>query len=70
MGERKDKVGGTLDAYTTVDIGAGYKVTEALAVTVKVNNLLDEDIYTALGSGTSYYKADGRNVFAIVDYKF
>ncbi|MGF1774454.1 TonB-dependent receptor [Vibrio wakamikoensis] len=70
VGERKDKVGGTLDAYTTVDIGAGYKVTEALAVSVKVNNLLDEEIYTALGSGTNYYKADGRNVFATVDYQF
>ncbi|MFA0088264.1 TonB-dependent receptor domain-containing protein [Vibrio sp. 10N.261.51.F12] len=70
VGERKDKAGGTLDPYLTVDIALGYQINSQFDVSLKANNLFDEEIFTALGSNGNYYKAQGRNFFATAGYKF
>ncbi|ROV57685.1 TonB-dependent receptor [Vibrio ponticus] len=69
-GERKDKSGEMLEAYTTVDVGLGYLVTERLKLALRANNVLDENYNTAFGTGTSYYFGEGRTFLATATYQF
>jgi vitamin B12 transporter len=53
----------TLDSYITLDVGARYQVTDALALNLGVNNLLDEDYESVTGFGQL-----GRTASLIISY--
>jgi outer membrane receptor for ferric coprogen and ferric-rhodotorulic acid len=53
-------------AYTTVDLLAGYKVSETLAVSLNVNNVFDEKYYARVGS-TSVFNFYGEPRSAVLE---
>lgn len=75
-GERVDSSDKNLDAYTTVDLGAGYQVNDSLELALRVNNLFDKEYETGYGSTDSvtkeeyYYIGEGRTVFLTGNYQF
>jgi vitamin B12 transporter len=58
VGSRED-VGGTLDAYTLVNLAARYQITKNVQVYGRIDNLLDENYQTVLG-----YNADQISAYA------
>lgn len=73
-GERRASNGEYLSAYTTVDLGVGYRATDSLTFGVRVNNLFDEEFETAVTSlwtgETLYYRGAERNLLATASYQF
>lgn len=73
-GERRASNGEYLSAYTTVDLGVGYRATDKLTLGLRVNNLFDEEFQTAVTSlwtgETLYYRGAERNLFATASYQF
>ncbi|MEH8253052.1 TonB-dependent receptor domain-containing protein [Aeromonas veronii] len=65
QGERYDDVANTtkLGGYSVWNLVVGYKVTPALKVSGKINNLLDKEYQTAVG-----YPADERAYYVTMDY--
>ena len=60
-----------LDGYTVYDLFASYKVNENLDLRANVQNIFDEDYYTAVYRGGSIvYKGDARNAQLTARYKF
>lgn len=53
----------TLGGYSVWNLAVGYKVTPALKVSGKINNLLDKEYQTAVG-----YPADERAYYVTMDY--
>ena len=53
----------TLCGYSVWNLAVGYKVTPALKVSGKINNLLDKEYQTAVG-----YPADERAYYVMMDY--
>ncbi|VXC63412.1 TonB-dependent siderophore receptor [Sphingomonas sp. 8AM] len=59
------------DAYALVDLRAGYQLSEQLALSVNVNNLLDKNYYARISStGRGNFYGTPRTVFATVRYAF
>lgn len=54
-----------LDSYAVVNLGASYKITDALEVYMRLENVLDEDYEQLLG-----YASPGRGTFAGVRFNF
>lgn len=69
-GDRKDKSGETLKAYTTADIGLGYQVTDSLSTDLRLSNVFDEEYKTALGANGNYYIGEGRAYYLSASYQF
>ncbi|MBL0644057.1 TonB-dependent receptor [Aeromonas veronii] len=65
QGERYSNAANTakLGGYSVWDLAVGYKVTPALKVSGKINNLLDKEYQTAVG-----YPADERAYYVTMDY--
>ncbi|MFM5363764.1 TonB-dependent receptor domain-containing protein [Aeromonas veronii] len=65
QGERYGDVANTttLGGYSVWNLAVGYKVTPALKVSGKINNLLDKEYQTAVG-----YPADERAYYVTMDY--
>ncbi|HIC8842498.1 TonB-dependent receptor domain-containing protein [Aeromonas sp. 602200] len=65
QGERYGDVANTttLGGYSVWNLAVGYKVTPALKVSGKINNLLDKHYQTAVG-----YPADERAYYVTMDY--
>ncbi|MCX0424300.1 TonB-dependent receptor [Aeromonas veronii] len=65
QGERYDDVANTtkLGGYSLWNLVVGYKVTPALKVSGKINNLLDKHYQTSVG-----YPADERAYYVTMDY--
>ncbi|MGL6336492.1 TonB-dependent vitamin B12 receptor [Aeromonas jandaei] len=65
QGERYGNVANTteLGGYSLWNLAVGYKVTPALKVSGKINNLLDKHYQTAVG-----YPADERAYYVTMDY--
>ena len=65
QGERYGNVANTneLGGYSLWNLAVGYKVTPALKVSGKINNLLDKEYQTAVG-----YPADERAYYVTMDY--
>ena len=60
-----------LDGYTVYDLFASYKVNENLDLRANVQNIFDEEYYTAVYRGGSIvYKGDARNAQLTARYKF
>ena len=60
-----------LDGYTVYDLFASYKVNENLDLRANLQNLFNEDYYTAVYRGGSIvYKGDARNAQLTARYKF
>ncbi|WCM28265.1 TonB-dependent siderophore receptor [Sphingomonas sp. QA11] len=58
-------------SYAVLDLRAGYKLTEQLAVSVNVNNVLDRNYYARISStGRGNYYGSPRTVFATARYTF
>ncbi|WP_068715597.1 TonB-dependent receptor domain-containing protein [Vibrio tritonius] len=70
VGDRRDNNNDKMGSYTTVDLATRYHFTDHFSMGVKVSNAFNESYVTGLGSGSYYYMADGRNVFASAEYKF
>lgn len=55
--------------YAVVDLRAGYKLTEAVSLSVNVNNLLDRTYYARISStGRGNYYGSPRTVFATLRF--
>ncbi|MGH1410411.1 MAG: TonB-dependent receptor domain-containing protein [Aeromonas sp.] len=65
QGERYSNAANTakLGGYSVWDLAVGYKVTPALKVSGKINNLLDKKYQTSVG-----YPADERAYYVTMDY--
>jgi iron complex outermembrane receptor protein len=61
--------GVTLPAYTRVDLGAYYAVTDALQLDLLFNNVTDEEIFSP-GSFDGVIREEGRTWLARVKYLF
>ena len=59
----------TLPAYTRVDLGAYYAVTDALQLDLLLNNVTDEEIFSP-GSFDGVIREEGRTYLARVKYLF
>lgn len=60
-----------LDGYTVYDLFATYQVNEHLDLRANVQNIFNEDYYTAVYRGGSIvYKGDARNAQLTARYKF
>jgi len=59
----------TLPAYTRVDLGAYYAVTDALQLDLLLNNVTDEEIFSP-GSFDGVIREEGRSYLARVKYLF
>lgn len=60
-----------LDGYTVYDLFASYQVSENLDLRANLQNLFNEDYYTAVYRGGSIvYKGDARNAQLTARYKF
>lgn len=60
-----------LDGYTVYDLFASYQVNENLDLRANLQNLFNEDYYTAVYRGGSIvYKGDARNAQLTARYKF
>tara|TARA_R100001369_G_scaffold47958_1_gene74442 strand:- start:309 stop:2096 length:1788 start_codon:yes stop_codon:yes gene_type:complete len=59
----------TLPAYTRVDLGAYYAVTDALQLDLLFNNVTDEEIFSP-GSFDGVIREEGRTYLARVKYLF
>jgi vitamin B12 transporter len=72
-GDRYDRNDNNLESYTTVDLGLGYKATEALLLSLRVNNVLDESYITGTGNGSEpyyYYNGAERSILFTAKYAF
>ncbi|OCH64464.1 TonB-dependent receptor domain-containing protein [Vibrio splendidus] len=69
-GDRKDKSGETLKAYTTADLGLGYQVTDNFSTDLRLSNIFDEEYKTALGANGNYYLGEGRAYYFSASYQF
>ena len=54
---------GAYESYFTVDIKAGYRINDALNVSLAIDNLLDTEYY-------QYYRTPGRTFFGEISYRF
>jgi len=60
-----------LDGYTVYDLFASYQVTEKLELRGNIQNLTDQDYYTAVyRGGDIVYVGDARSASLTVNYKF
>ncbi len=60
-----------LDGYTVYDLFASYRFNEQFDLRANVQNIFDEDYYTAVYRGGSIvYKGDARNAQLTARYKF
>lgn len=70
VGDRKDSTGNTMDAYTLLDIGAEFHLTNQLILGARVGNVFDKEYHTSHSSGGKYYLGEGRNWFGSINYTF
>jgi outer membrane receptor for ferric coprogen and ferric-rhodotorulic acid len=57
--------------YAVVDLRAGYKLNERIALSINVNNVLDRTYYARISStGRGNYYGTPRSVFGTIRYTF